>query len=98
LSRYPEARQKQIIVRELLIAFVILLSFAFLGKEILGILGISRGVLEVAGGLILLLIAVGMLFPKPQTVEAVESEPFMPNQKRWLRYRRWQPTTKVSES
>jgi multiple antibiotic resistance protein len=77
LSRYPEARQKQIIVRELLIAFVILLSFAFLGKEILGILGISRGVLEVAGGLILLLIAVGMLFPKPQTVEAVESEPFI---------------------
>lgn len=77
LSRYPEARQKQIIVRELFIAFIILLGFAFLGKEILGILGVGRGVLEVSGGLILLIIAIGMLFPKPQTVEATESEPFI---------------------
>ncbi|MFZ4672973.1 MarC family protein [bacterium] len=77
LSRYPEARQKQIIARELLIAFFILLSFAFLGKEILGILGIGRGVLEISGGLILMIIAVGMLFPKPQTVEATEAEPFI---------------------
>jgi len=77
LSRYPEARQKQIIARELLIAFFILLSFAFLGKEILGILGIGRGVLEISGGLILMIIAVGMLFPKPQAVEATESEPFI---------------------
>jgi multiple antibiotic resistance protein len=77
LSRYPEARQKQIIARELLIAFFILLSFAFLGKEILGILGIGRGVLEISGGLILMILAVGMLFPKPQAVEATESEPFI---------------------
>ncbi len=77
LSRYPEARQKQIIARELIIAFIILLSFAFLGKEILGILGIGRGVLEISGGLILMILAIGMLFPKPQTVEAIESEPFI---------------------
>ena len=67
LSRYPESRQRQIVVRELLIALGILLGFAFLGKEILQILGISQGVLEVSGGLI----------PKGQAIEASESEPFI---------------------
>ncbi|MBM3194358.1 MAG: MarC family protein [Chlamydiae bacterium] len=77
LSRYPESRQRQIVVRELLIALGILLGFAFLGKEILQILGISQGVLEVSGGLILLYIAFSMLFPKGQAIEASDSEPFI---------------------
>jgi multiple antibiotic resistance protein len=77
LSRYPETRQRQIIVRELLIALLILLCFGFFGKAILGVLGVSRGVLEVSGGLILSYIGFNMLFPKPQAFEAGDSEPFI---------------------
>ncbi|MFZ4773071.1 MAG: MarC family protein [Chlamydiia bacterium] len=77
LSRYPESRQRQIIIRELLIALFILMIFGFLGKEILGVLGVSRGVLQVTGGLILLVISASMLFPKAETTESTETEPFI---------------------
>ena len=58
----PERRQK-IIVRELFIALGILLLFLFLGGRFLNFFGLEQPTLSIAGGLLLLLISIGMVFP-----------------------------------
>ncbi len=69
LAPFPEVRQRQIIVRELLIALVVLLLFTFFGDIILELLGITRPIIGIAGGILLFLISLGMIFPAPQNVE-----------------------------
>lgn len=66
LSRYPEKKQRKIIIRELLIALFILVLFNFFGDELLKWIGISQETVGIAGGALLLLIALGMIFPHAQ--------------------------------
>ena len=61
----PERRQK-VLARELLIALVIMVIFLLAGRGLLAILHVTQPALATAGGLILLLIAVRMMFPTPQ--------------------------------
>jgi multiple antibiotic resistance protein len=62
LTKGMEAAQRnQIIDRASLVATAVLLSFAFAGQNILNYLHISMGSLRVAGGILLLLIALEML-------------------------------------
>lgn len=77
LSGYPVKRQRRIIAREMLIALFILLLFNFFGEEILGVLGIDRCVMGIAGGTLLFLISLSMIFPKPKTLKVPEREPFI---------------------
>ena len=56
------ARRRKLVVRELLIAFAILLVFLFFGPSILAVLQISPSSLRIAGGIILFLIAIKMVF------------------------------------
>jgi len=56
-------RRTRILVRELVAVLLLLLLFFFLGGEILGYLGISKSSLNLSGGVMLFLIAVGMVFP-----------------------------------
>lgn len=80
LKGVPEERHKQIILRELFIALVVLVFFLFLGQFILALLQVSQGSLGVAGGIILFLIAVRMIFPVPKGIfgeETEVSEPFI---------------------
>jgi multiple antibiotic resistance protein len=65
LTRFEVKKQRRIILRELLIALSILLLFDFFGDGVLKLLGISQSVLGVAGGTLLFIIAVGMIFPRP---------------------------------
>lgn len=58
----PERRRK-IIVRELLIALLVLFVFMFSGKYILAFLQISESSLGIAGGIMLLTISFKMIFP-----------------------------------
>ena len=58
----PERRRK-IIIRELLIALLVLLIFMFSGKYILALLQISESSLGIAGGIMLLTISFKMIFP-----------------------------------
>jgi len=58
----PE-RRLLVISRECAIAFVVLLVFLLFGKQVLGVLHLSADTLRVAGGVILLLIAINMIFP-----------------------------------
>jgi multiple antibiotic resistance protein len=73
------ARQKQVIVRELLIALVVLVFFLFGGEYLLQVLQVSGPSLSIAGGVILFLIALRMIFPSGNDVFAdfPDKEPFI---------------------
>src|SRR3990167_1154501 len=64
LARFDHARQMRIIIREMIAALIILLMFTFFGDGILGVMGISRPVIGIAGGILLFPISLTMIFPK----------------------------------
>ncbi len=66
LKPYDPKTQRKMIIRELFFALVILLAFAFFGDEILSILGITKSIIGIAGGILLFLIAMTMIFPKEE--------------------------------
>ncbi|MBN2873963.1 MAG: NAAT family transporter [Spirochaetales bacterium] len=63
LERVAPARRNRVIVREVVVAFLILLLAMIGGRGALGVLGIGDASLKAAGGVILLLIAINMIFP-----------------------------------
>lgn len=73
------ARRRRVIVRELLVALLVMVGFLFAGQPLLAVLGISEPALTIAGGVLLFLIAVKMVFPRPgkSLQEQVEGEPFI---------------------
>lgn len=81
LQKVEKKRRLTILVREMMIVLGLLFLFYFLGEEILGWLGLSSGSLNITGGIMLFLIAVGMVFPSSATHEAHnaghEEEPFI---------------------
>lgn len=64
LKPLPESRRQRTILRESLIAGAVLLVFVFVGDWVLSTLRLSESALEISGGLILFLIALGMVFPR----------------------------------
>jgi len=73
------ARRRRVILRECAIAFAVLLVFVFFGSAILGMLGLSDPSLTIAGGVILFLIALRMIFRRPEGIfgDTVSGEPFI---------------------
>ncbi|MEP7348165.1 MAG: MarC family protein, partial [Gemmatimonadaceae bacterium] len=57
LRAVPAHRHSRVVLRELLIAYVVMIAFLFLGRPLIGVLGISEPALTLAGGVILFLIA-----------------------------------------
>jgi len=75
----PE-RRTRVVLRELLLALIILILFLFFGGNILSAMHLSQQSIQVAGGIILFLIAIKMLFPVPRSVhieEEIEGEPLL---------------------
>ncbi len=58
--------RKQVALRGVTIAFIILAVFALFGSSVLGVLGISIGAFRLAGGLLLFWIAFEMVFERRQ--------------------------------
>jgi multiple antibiotic resistance protein len=78
LARFDQKSQARIIVRELIIALGILLIFTFFGDAVLRVLGITRPIIGMAGGILLFIISLGMIFPKPgNEVEKLTQEPMI---------------------
>jgi MarC family membrane protein len=78
LKRYPAAQRRKIILREHGIAFAILLTFMFVGEAFLKAVGLTTASLQIAGGVILFLIAIRMVFPPPEANEETNGEePFV---------------------
>jgi len=63
LRKVKPERRLLVISRECAIAFVTLLVFLLFGRQLLGFLHLRAETLKVAGGVILLLIAINMIFP-----------------------------------
>jgi multiple antibiotic resistance protein len=57
-------KKNQIAVKSVIIAFFITVAFAYLGKYSLDALGVSLDSLKIAGGIILMFIAIDILFEK----------------------------------
>ncbi len=78
LNSVEPKRRHRIILRETFIAFSILVLFLFFGQYILKGLNITEPALGIAGGIILFLIAIKMIFPKHEgQQDEVVGEPFI---------------------
>lgn len=65
LRAVPHERRARVIVREVLIAFGLLLSFMFAGQSFLKAMSLSDVSLQIGGAVVLFLIALRMIFPPP---------------------------------
>lgn len=80
LQNVAPERRRRVILRECAIAFALLLFFVFFGRRILDLLGLSDSSLTIAGGVILFLIALRLVFKHPEGVfgnEPQDAEPFI---------------------
>ena len=58
-------RQQYIIMREMLIALVIIIIFNFIGSGLMSFLNVTHATVQIAGGLIFFLLCLKMIFPPP---------------------------------
>ena len=82
LKDVKEERRAWIVARESIFAFVILLAFLCFGPSLMSLLAIGRESLYISGGVLLFLIAVGMIFPNASHLGShadpkTENEPFI---------------------
>jgi MarC family membrane protein len=78
LKNVESARRLKVIIRELLIALLVMIIFLFSGQAFLSALHISEPALTATGGVILFLIALKMIFPQgAHTQNANDEEPFI---------------------
>jgi multiple antibiotic resistance protein len=79
LRDLPARRRRYIIARELLIALAILLAFLFFGQSLLNLLELEQESVTIAGGIVLMIIGLRMVFPTKEGVMGDQSggEPFI---------------------
>ena len=79
LRSVPRERRTRVVLRECLIAYGLLLAFLFGGRSFLALMQLSEASLSIAGGVILFLIALRMVFSHPEGVfgDAGGGEPFV---------------------
>ena len=78
LKKVEPDRRRKILLREILIAYVVLLAFLFAGKYVLRLLSLQEETISIAGGIVLFLIALRMVFPRQEaTGDPLEGEPFI---------------------
>jgi MarC family membrane protein len=79
LRDVPKERRRRIILRECLIAFVILVTFVFIGQPFLRLLGLSEQSLQIGGAVVLMLVALRMVFPSKEGIygDGPGGEPFI---------------------
>jgi MarC family membrane protein len=72
-------RRLRVIVRECAVALLVLLAFVLFGRRLLDLLGISDSSLTIAGGIILFLIALRLVFRHPEGVfgDNIRGEPYI---------------------
>jgi multiple antibiotic resistance protein len=82
LKDVKHERRAWVVARESVFALAILLLFLFFGPTLMDVLGITREALYISGGVLLFLIAVGMIFPGAAHLgvhadDLTEGEPFI---------------------
>ncbi|WP_225764132.1 YhgN family NAAT transporter [Stenotrophomonas sp. Marseille-Q4652] len=79
LKPLPAHRQRIVLVRELLIALVVLMGFLWGGKYVLELMHLRQESVAIAGGIVLFLIGIRMIFPRPEGLMGAlpDGEPFI---------------------
>jgi multiple antibiotic resistance protein len=79
LEKVQEARRRKVLARELLLALVLIVIFVLCGRYVMTFLGLKQASVSIAGGIILFLIALRMLFPTTEghTEKDLEGEPLL---------------------
>lgn len=82
LKDVDERRRTWVVARESLIALLVLLFFLFFGPTMMHWMHIGQDSLHITGGVLLFIIAMGMIFPGPGHLalysnEQAEGEPFI---------------------
>src|SRR5215213_11770451 len=71
-------RRRKVLLREIAIAYIVLLLFLFAGKYLLRLLSLQEETISIAGGIVLFLIALRMVFPGFRGAsETLAGEPFL---------------------
>lgn len=75
---FPPERQKKILLRETLFAFLLAVFFQLVGKGFLTALGVETYALRLCGGVLLFLVGLTMVFPLHESTEShvVRQEPY----------------------
>lgn len=79
LKGLPAARQRVVILRELVIALGVLMIFLWAGRYLLELMHLRQESVSIAGGIILFLIGLRMIFPPADGImgEQPDGEPFI---------------------
>lgn len=80
LKHLEPKRRRVVLIREMLIALVIMLLFLFTGEKVLAFLNLSTETVSISGGIILFLIAIKMIFPSHENSSSglpAGEEPFL---------------------
>lgn len=79
LKPLPPRRQRIVLVRELLIALAVLMAFLWAGKYALELMHLRQESVAIAGGIVLFLIGIRMIFPRPEGLMGAvpDGEPFI---------------------
>jgi MarC family membrane protein len=79
LSGCAPERRTRVLLRECAIAYMVLLAFLFGGRQALAVMHLSQASLSIAGGVILFLIAIRMVFGSVESAfgEGPKTEPFI---------------------
>lgn len=78
LEHFDSRRRAKVFAREMLFALVILMVFLWAGTVILDFMQLSQPSLSIAGGVLLFIIALRMIFPQPARDQDIEVEdPFI---------------------
>ena len=79
LKTIEPKRRRKILARELLFSLIIMFTFLFSGQIVLDFLNVRQESVSIAGGIILFLIGLKMIFPQPGGVTGLTSgeEPFI---------------------
>ncbi|AXK71479.1 Marc family transporter [Lysobacter sp. TY2-98] len=79
LRALPPRRQRIVLVRELVIALGVLFAFLWGGKYALELMHLRQESVSIAGGIVLFLIGIRMIFPPPEGLmgEIPDGEPFI---------------------
>ncbi|WP_394132585.1 YhgN family NAAT transporter [Shewanella maritima] len=79
LKHVEKKKRRKILIRELLISLAIMMLFLFTGEQILNFLSLKKEAVSIAGGIILFLIGIKMIFPSEGGLTGIAAgeEPFI---------------------
>ncbi len=79
LRQVKSTRRVRVVLRECALAYAILVGFMLFGRQFLELMHLSETAMSIAGGVILFMIAIRMVFKSPEGIfgDTLDHEPFI---------------------